>query len=623
MEQAARTADTERLDLFKQERIAEATAARQKENEALTAALADATETTRLDTETRRWLAEASAAGAGAETVLSSGRKAAVRLVERGGNWTRAAAVTALTGGVDEVRAFVTGGLRTAALEDDRDRVLDITATTTKDAQRVAGQAVLTRPHTEIEEWLRTRTYPGKATDDRLTIAGLVSSGGTATKAAATAALNGTDAARQAFLTTGRYEAEDKDNRVRIAQIMSAGGPEVKAAGEIALSGPRIEVLDFLKRGQYLAARRDAETATHVSRVAAMVQEAATTAANARTDAAKAQKLAAEARKAAADAAKYAQQAADSANQAAAYAAQAQQSAKAAAVSAAKAAQAAQTARNAAATARSAAASATRSATQAQRAADSAKAAAGSAYASMRRAYESARAAGRSAAEAQTDADAAMAYAIDLHRREDAEEPPNLLDPPPNGLPPIRLSNTKNNMLASTALALWGGECFAGTKQMICVNVGTPDGKTMTIGDFMLYPRDRNALVSELQGEADIRAGLRSDGIRSDIYGPDLLEHESNHSDQWALRPDTASFLIGYYSQVAYSQWKTGTYGDANFFEIEANPYKGGYWTVAQGQRPPPFNVREPVDVLAVQQRILDEMWRQLTKPKCYMSLWC
>ncbi|MEU4161101.1 ALF repeat-containing protein [Actinoplanes sp. NPDC026670] len=529
---------------------------------------------------------------------------------------------------MDEVRAFVTTGLGTAALEDDRDRVLDITATTTKDAQRVAGQAVLDKSHAEIEEWLRTRAYPGKSNDDRIAIARLISTGGSATKAAATAALNGTDAARQAFLTSGRYEAEDTDNRVQLAQIISAGGPEVQAAGQIAVSGPRVGVIEFLKRGQYSAARRDVETATHVVRVTGLVQQAAKIAADARTDAANAQKAAAEARKAQEEAARYAQEANTAASQAITYAAQATQSAKDAAASAAKAVQSAQTARNAAASASAAAASAAQSAARAERSAQAAKAAAANAYTSMQSAYASAKAAGKSVAEAQAEADAALNHAIDLRRREEAEEPGDLTQPPADGSLPFRWTNLQNNLLAQANIQASGAECITGTKQFICFGVKTFGGKTMTIGDYLLYPHDRKTFDEELKAEAKQRADLRQDGIRSDIYGLNLLEHESNHSDQWALFPDTKSYLIQYWAACGYSYWKTRDrdepdYGDYNWLEIWANPYQGNYWEVPAIGSPPPFNVREPVDILVVQDRLLDQLWRELTKKKCYMALWC
>jgi hypothetical protein len=157
---------------------------------------------------------------------------------------------------------------------------------------------------------------------------------------------------------------------------------------------------------------------------------------------------------------------------------------------------------------------------------------------------------------------------------------------------------------------LWGGTCTAGVKQMICTGVKTPNGRPMTIGDYVLYPGDGETLRKELENEAKNRAELRQRGIRSDIYGLDLLEHESNHSDQWAQYPYPPSFLVTYFAGTGYSYWTTGTDGDGNPWEIQANPYKGNYWQVPDYVDPPPFTVPEPPDMLGV-------------KNPCFIGLWC
>ena len=77
-------------------------------------------------------------------------------------------------------------------------------------------------------------------------IAQVISAGGPTTRAAAEAALNGTDADRQASLTSGQFSAAETDNRILVAQVINAGGPEVKAAGRIALAGPRSAIRHFL-----------------------------------------------------------------------------------------------------------------------------------------------------------------------------------------------------------------------------------------------------------------------------------------------------------------------------------------------------------------------------------------
>jgi hypothetical protein len=145
---------------------------------------------------------------------------------------------------------------------------------------------------------------------------------------------------------------------------------------------------------------------------------------------------------------------------------------------------------------------------------------------------------------------------------------------------------------------------------MICVGVKTPNGRPMTVGDYLLYPGNRQQLSTELSDERTQRAGLRQRGIRSDIYGLDLLEHESNHSDQWAMFPMTPSFLVTYFTGTGISYWTTGTDGDGNPWEIGANPYKGGYWEVPSTGNPPPFTVPEPPDM----------RW---PRNGCFIGIWC
>ncbi|PYC77009.1 hypothetical protein C7C46_20485, partial [Streptomyces tateyamensis] len=132
----------------------------------------------------------------------------------------------------------------------------------------------------------------------------LMTSGGPWTKAAAEAALDGTDADVQAFLggglslaqerddrvsaqaiakqstnleqrlaaerasvapaadlrqflVTGQYPGKDDDDRVALSQIMAAGGPGVKAAANAALNGTIDDVRAFLTTGQYKARNDD------------------------------------------------------------------------------------------------------------------------------------------------------------------------------------------------------------------------------------------------------------------------------------------------------------------------------------------------------------------------------
>jgi hypothetical protein len=291
--------------------------------------------------------------------------------------------------------------------------------------------------------------------------------------------------------------------------------------------------------------------------------------------------VAAVARKAAAEAAQYAEQARQSANQAAGYAAQAVQSAQQAAASAAQAAESARVARNAANSASQAAESAFASAQLAQAAAAKASAYATSAFAQAEAARASALAAGKDAQEAARLASEAVRIAVEAQRREAAAGPPDgpPLDRPQPGMSSNRLGNELlgNNLLAKEALEHWGGQCEQGAKQIICVGVRTPNGRPMTIGDYLLYPNSRQKLDEQLAREKDLRAQMRFRGIDASTYGPDLLEHEARHSDQWQHFPPPV-FLFMYFWGSIGSFLSTGDDGDGNPWEIGANPYKGGYW---------------------------------------------
>ncbi|RBJ02443.1 hypothetical protein DRA43_16930, partial [Micromonospora provocatoris] len=286
--------------------------------------------------------------------------------------------------------------------------------------------------HTSVTrpEFLASRSYPGKENDDRAKILQVMTSGGPAVDAAASKALDGTDADRHAFLTRGQYEAAAHDERAEILRILSADpkpGPEVTSAAKIALAGPESWMRGFLRAGHEQAKDRDWLLATHQARVDAAVAQAAQAAAAAQQVAYEAAQAAAVARNAADEAAGYANQAAESARQATIYANQARDSANQAKASAQKAAESAATARNAAAAAKADARRADQSAADARYSAYRAKQHADAARQSADEARQSALAAKKSAAEAQADYDKAYDIALDLI---DAEEQSRRDNPP-------------------------------------------------------------------------------------------------------------------------------------------------------------------------------------------------
>ncbi|MFJ8433835.1 polymorphic toxin-type HINT domain-containing protein [Kitasatospora sp. NPDC094019] len=401
----ARAADQERLDAQQAvESAAAEEAARAADLKARTAAW-EAGRVTRLAADTEQLVKDATAPGVDPEVAVLKGRRAALRLLDAGGPWVRAAAQGALEGDAGAVREFLASGLPLARDRDDRTSVMAIARSPGKPEKRLAAETAAVGTPEAVRAFLATGQYPGKDDDDRVLLAQIMAVGGPGVKEAAGKALDGTVADVRAFLETGQYRAREDDNRVLVTQTLATGGPEVRAAAQAVLSGPADRLEPFLQSGRLEAQERDATTATHVATVQSYLSAIDGQVAEARRYALEAARSYATARGAAGEAATYAAQARVSAAQAADWAAKAAQSARAARTSAAQAAASAQQARASAASAGEAAgragasaAVATDNAAQAHRYAADAKTAADQAHAS-------AVAAQKSKEEAQTAAD--------------------------------------------------------------------------------------------------------------------------------------------------------------------------------------------------------------------------
>jgi hypothetical protein len=259
--------------------------------------------------------------------------------------------------------------------------------------------------------------------------------------------------------------------------------------------------------------------------------------------------------------------------------------------SAVKAANAAAVARNAAASAQASANQAEASANQAQNSANTAKSYANSAAAASATARAAATAAGK---DAQATAQAATeAYAAFLQKRiaEGIPQPKPADTAPTSPMDKdyFRLGNKLhgNNALARLAVKMWGGQCFQGAAQFICYNVNIPGqakDRAMTVGDFCLFPGTQQEFQGRLNADADNRAAAYAAGVDPSVYGNDLLPHEAAHSDQWShFFPH--KFIAAYLGGSLISLAATGDPSSGNPFEINANPYKGGYWDWTQKDR--------------------------------------
>ncbi|MGW2255564.1 polymorphic toxin-type HINT domain-containing protein, partial [Kitasatospora sp. NPDC001660] len=404
----ARASDQERLDEQQATEMAAADeASREADLKAKTSAW-EAGKATQLAADTDQLIKDATASGADPKTAVLKGRQAALRLLDSGGPWTRAAAQTALEGDDTAVQAFLTTNLSVARDRDDRTSVTAIARTPGKLEKRLAAEAAAAGTPDQVKAFLATGQYPGKDDDDRVALSQIMATGGPGVKAAAGKALDGTIDDVRAFLAVGQFKARDDDNRVLVTQLLTTGGAEVKAAAQAVLSGPADRLVPFLQTGLPKAQQRDAVTAAHVATIQSYLATIDGSVAQARQYAAQAAQSYATARGAANEAAGYANQAGQSAQQAQGFADQAAQSAQAAQASAAQAARYAQQAQASAAAANTAArnagfsaAAATSYAAQAQQYAATAKAAADQAQASAAAAKQSAAEAAKAAADAQ------------------------------------------------------------------------------------------------------------------------------------------------------------------------------------------------------------------------------
>jgi hypothetical protein len=369
------------------------------------------------DAETTRLVAEANAAGTPRATVVADARKVALRLADTGAAWTKATSLASLSTSDDRAVDYVTTGLKAAAGQDDRAILTQLRDTGT-DGFKAAATTALAGSDTAVRDFLRSRDYPGRITDDSVQVNQIMAAARTAGRTvvvdeAQRALGQNTNQALRAFLDSGQFTALNTDEDVKVNQVMAAartaGSREVMAAAQAAIDGPPTLRHEFLTVGQFVAARRDQNTAAHNAAIDSLLAQASTAAATAARDAYDAQAAAARARNAAEEAQGYAGQAKTASDQAAGYANQAREAADRAATSAQQAQASANTAAAAAKSAVISAEKASDSATWAQRSANDAAGYALQAANSASRAYDAAVQAGDGAAHAATLANEAWA----------------------------------------------------------------------------------------------------------------------------------------------------------------------------------------------------------------------
>jgi hypothetical protein len=366
----------------------------------------DAQEAAKRDAETNRLIAEVRKPSIEHATAVTYARRIALTLSTSGGPHTQNEALTALGGSEDEVVGFVRTGIDISAAQDDRATLTNLAITGT-DGLRAAAEAALAGSDAQVGQFLREQNYPERATEDRIAVNRVMDEArkadNPATVEQAQRALDGGPQALRAFLTTGQFTAAYTDERVKANRLLNdeGSGPELKAAAQNALDGPPGELHEFVTTGWYVAAQNDYDSQAHDSEMLALIQRAAAAAATATEDANDAQAVAANARGKSVEANEWARKANEAAERAIGHANDARKSAEQAEKSADQAVASSRGAANAAKVANEAAERATRSAAAARESHRQAQAAAAEAADAAKRARASARAAGKNADEAR------------------------------------------------------------------------------------------------------------------------------------------------------------------------------------------------------------------------------
>ena len=417
---AARDADKERLDVATEAATAAALELKEQYDAVKQQADWDADQATKRDAETNQLIALAKNPATDQASAVTASRKAAIALAQKPGEWTKQAALDALSADDNlEVLAFARTRLDKAVAQDNRVAVAEMAAS---DNTALANAAVTALGGTDaqVAGFLSTQDYAGRIAQDRTKINQILSAAAAAdrktTAERAQAALDiGTLQAFQDFLSTGQFEAAAIDDRMKANQLISNPdvGPEVKAAAQVALDGPPTLLTQFLSTGQFEAAERDNANAVHIATVAGLMEQIYALGMTSLQHAQEAQSVAWRARGDATKATNYANQAIASAQQAATYANNAASWANKAANSANNAVKSANTAQRAATSADSSARSALRAAAWASALHEQAKTSAKNADYFADQAAKAARDAGKTVEEIQRAADEADQRWID------------------------------------------------------------------------------------------------------------------------------------------------------------------------------------------------------------------
>lgn len=153
----------------------------------------------------------------------------------------RSSAARAVTGSVEELRAYVDGGYLSAWRVDERLRLLSLISTATEPNVDRELQLVLESNDTQVwSEFLDTGLAAAQYADDELAAARMLLGGpdssGPALDAAAQVALEGTPAELREFIVTGQFVARALD--AQAAAPVQPGAPAAPVPGAPAPAAP-------------------------------------------------------------------------------------------------------------------------------------------------------------------------------------------------------------------------------------------------------------------------------------------------------------------------------------------------------------------------------------------------
>ncbi|MGW3227196.1 polymorphic toxin-type HINT domain-containing protein [Kitasatospora sp. NPDC001095] len=116
---------------------------------------------------------------------------------------------------------------------------------------KAAAEAALTGSDEDVERFLSVEKSLAEYHDDRVSAAQILSLGGNGVREAATKALRGSEDDLRAFIKDGWKSPLEQDRRVQAAQLIATGGVNVREQATAALKGTPEDVKKFLDQGQY------------------------------------------------------------------------------------------------------------------------------------------------------------------------------------------------------------------------------------------------------------------------------------------------------------------------------------------------------------------------------------